>query len=230
VPSSPVDFHGCGEFLDGDVDVVDINRPLLLYLESEGSKGICNHTLFGTDMQLPLVAGQSALDFALVGYGLALSGSVSGTDLLTSLLGRHLSPFEFLGLTASAWRIPGFSEPVCNGQSGHSDTLRDCVDAFPSLVTTDEVVNVEINTLAHVEVFDLTTLSGSYFANGILTHNCRCYLAPYSENTTDIDPEYDKMRRRHREEVLRYARGKGVDLSYGPAPFEELAPLPTRET
>lgn len=59
---------------------------------------------------------------------------------------------------------------------------------------------------------------------------CRCYLAPYSENTTDIDPAYDKMRRKHREEVLRYARGKGVDLSYGPSTFEDLAPLPTRET
>lgn len=59
---------------------------------------------------------------------------------------------------------------------------------------------------------------------------CRCYLAPYSDNVWEIDQEYDKMRRKHREEVLRYARGKGVDLSYGPSTFEELAPLPTRET
>lgn len=59
---------------------------------------------------------------------------------------------------------------------------------------------------------------------------CRCVLAPYSENSWDIDPGYDNMRRKHRQEVLRYAKGKGVDLSYGPAPFEELAPLPTRET
>lgn len=59
---------------------------------------------------------------------------------------------------------------------------------------------------------------------------CRCYLAPYSDNAWEINSEYDKMRNKHRQEVLRYARGKGVDLSYGPSSFEELAPLPTRET
>lgn len=59
---------------------------------------------------------------------------------------------------------------------------------------------------------------------------CRCYLAPYSDDVFDIDPSYDEMRRQHRNEVLRYARGKGVNLSYGPASFEELAPTPFRET
>lgn len=59
---------------------------------------------------------------------------------------------------------------------------------------------------------------------------CRCYLAPYSDSVFDIDPEYDRMRKAHRKEVLSYARSKGVDLSYGPASFESLAPTPTRET
>jgi SPP1 gp7 family putative phage head morphogenesis protein len=59
---------------------------------------------------------------------------------------------------------------------------------------------------------------------------CRCYLAPYAEDSIDINSSYDKMRRKHRQEVLRYARGKGVALNYGPATFEELAPYPTRET
>lgn len=59
---------------------------------------------------------------------------------------------------------------------------------------------------------------------------CRCYLAPYSDDVYDIDPNYDLMRKKHREEVLRYARDKGVDLSYGPASFETFAPTPTRET
>lgn len=59
---------------------------------------------------------------------------------------------------------------------------------------------------------------------------CRCYLAPYSDDVFDIDPKYDRMRKEHRSEVLRYARSKGVDLSYGPASFETFAPTPTRET
>jgi SPP1 gp7 family putative phage head morphogenesis protein len=59
---------------------------------------------------------------------------------------------------------------------------------------------------------------------------CRCYLAPYSDDVFDIDPEYDQMRKNHRKEVISYAREKGVDLSYGPASFETFAPTPTRET
>jgi hypothetical protein len=155
---------------------------------------------------------------------------MGASDLLPSLLRGHLTPLELLSLATSAWAIPSFSEPICDRETADANSLRDCVDAFTGLVTTDQVVNIEVNTEAHVEVFDVTTLSGSYFASGILTHNCRCYLAPYSDNVWEVDPEYDNLRKKHRQEVLRYARNKGVDLSYGPSVFEELAPIPTRET
>ncbi len=59
---------------------------------------------------------------------------------------------------------------------------------------------------------------------------CRCYLAPYSDSVFDIDPEYDAIRKKHRKEVISYAKGKGVNLSYGPASFETFAPTPTRDT
>lgn len=59
---------------------------------------------------------------------------------------------------------------------------------------------------------------------------CRCYLAPYSEDVYQLDPEYDRMRKEHRKEVLRYAKNKGIDLSYGPASFESLAPTPALGT
>jgi hypothetical protein len=155
---------------------------------------------------------------------------MGASDLLPSLLRGHLTPLELLSLATSAWAIPNFSEPICDRETADANSLRDCVDAFTGLVTTNQVVNIEVNTEAHVEVFDVTTLSGSYFADGILTHNCRCYLAPYSDNVWEVDPEYDNLRKKHRQEVLRYARNKGVDLSYGPSTFEELAPIPTRET
>lgn len=79
-----------------------------------------------------------------------------------------------------------------------------------------------------------TSQAGNVFKrNGISVPRhprCRCYLAPYSDDVFDIDPQYDRMRKEHRAEVLRYARSKGVDLSYGPASFESFAPTPTRET
>ena len=76
--------------------------------------------------------------------------------------------------------------------------------------------------------------AGNVFKRNAITvprhPRCRCYLAPYSDDVFDIDPQYDRMRKEHRTEVLRYARSKGVDLSYGPASFEIFAPTPARET
>lgn len=79
-----------------------------------------------------------------------------------------------------------------------------------------------------------TSQAGNVFKRNAITvprhPRCRCYLAPYSDDVFDIDPQYDRMRKEHRTEVLRYARSKGVDLSYGPASFESFAPTPARET
>ena len=79
-----------------------------------------------------------------------------------------------------------------------------------------------------------TSQAGNVFKRNAITvprhPRCRCYLAPYSDDIYEIDPNYDRMRKEHRAEVLSYARTKGVDLSYGPASFETFAPTPTRET
>lgn len=77
-----------------------------------------------------------------------------------------------------------------------------------------------------------TSQAGNVFKRDAITvprHvRCRCYLAPYSDDVFDIDPEYDRLRKRHRKEVISYAKDKGVNLSYGPAGFETFAPTPLR--
>ena len=58
--------------------------------------------------------------------------------------------------------------------------------------------------------------------------NCRCYLAPYSNDPFGKKAAYDKERRKHRREVLSYAKAKGVVPDEGPAFFELGSPLPIR--
>jgi len=58
---------------------------------------------------------------------------------------------------------------------------------------------------------------------------CRCVLAPYANNQYETSGPYDRNRRAHRAEVLRYAKSKGVQLKEGPAYFEHLGPIPTRK-
>jgi len=58
--------------------------------------------------------------------------------------------------------------------------------------------------------------------------NCRCYLAPYSADPFGKNAPFDKDRRRHRRQVLSYARSKGVLPNEGPAFFELGSPLPIK--
>jgi SPP1 gp7 family putative phage head morphogenesis protein len=59
--------------------------------------------------------------------------------------------------------------------------------------------------------------------------NCRCLLFPYLGNELATRSPYDDFRRRHRNEVHRYARSRGVELDDGPAYFEQSQPLPVRK-
>ena len=57
---------------------------------------------------------------------------------------------------------------------------------------------------------------------------CHCVIVPYSDNPFGVNPEVDKFRRRHRQEVLSYAKAKGIQPNEGPAFFELGTPLPVR--
>ena len=51
---------------------------------------------------------------------------------------------------------------------------------------------------------------------------------PYATDPFGANPEVDKFRRKHRKEVLSYARAKGIQPNEGPAFFELGSPLPIR--
>ena len=57
---------------------------------------------------------------------------------------------------------------------------------------------------------------------------CHCVIVPYATDSFGVNPEVDKFRRKHRKEVLSYARAKGIQPNEGPAFFELGSPLPIR--
>ena len=57
---------------------------------------------------------------------------------------------------------------------------------------------------------------------------CHCVIVPYATDPFGVNPEVDKFRRKHRQEVLSYARAKGIQPNEGPAFFELGSPLPIR--
>lgn len=57
---------------------------------------------------------------------------------------------------------------------------------------------------------------------------CHCVIVPYATDPFGVNSEVDKFRRKHRKEVLSYARAKGIQPNEGPAFFELGSPLPIR--
>ena len=57
---------------------------------------------------------------------------------------------------------------------------------------------------------------------------CHCVIVPYATDPFGVNPTVDRFRRRHRKEVLSYARAKGIQPNEGPAFFELGSPLPIR--
>jgi hypothetical protein len=77
-------------------------------------------------------------------------------------------------------------QAVADGFTAYAEILGQAVGADAGGVTLDHVVNVQIEARSHVPVYDFSTLSGAYFAGGILTHNCRCYLLPWKWRNEDM--------------------------------------------
>lgn len=177
VSVAPVHLHGDGERGEGEIEVVTANRELRDWLES-----LALQDLSDLDLQMATGAAQvtalGPLDLGLLRANAALGGFMGGPDLPRSLLSGHLGPLEQLRFLAAAWRQPAFTEPTIDHRSADPEQLREALDTAPSLVTADQILNIEIDPSWVGHVYDLSTISGAYVADGILTHNCRCTTSP----------------------------------------------------
>jgi hypothetical protein len=178
VPPAAMHFHGDGRSLQGQIDVVWANRELMDWLNASCKKGCRDLDFELTDAELPLPSGLSPHDLALVALHSAASGFVGRRDLAAALLIGHLGPLEELSLLSSAWRDSGFDEPLANHRATDASLLSELIDARPCGIALDDVIDVKIEARHDVEVFDFSTVSGAYIADGIVTHNCRCNPVP----------------------------------------------------
>ena len=88
-----------------------------------------------------------------------------------------------IGLKAEA------SELVGDEGRPAGEVLPQLTDRSAFLVERDEVVDVDFGTWSG-HVYNLSTLGGWYFANGIVTHNCRHRMVPYVEGYSRL-PDTD---------------------------------------
>jgi intein/homing endonuclease len=232
VPAAPMDFHGDGAGMHGEVDIAAVNWKLLLNSQAMCAEHMRDALFVVADMQLALVDDLSTLDALLLAMHATASGFVGSSNLAASLLGSHLTPLERLRLALRARSDARFDEPLADATTSNAKMVSDLVfahagavelndqkqvgvglgsqgdpgtpeavtDGFDAdamsvgqfvhahagLVELDNVVNVQVEERHDVPVYDFSTLSGAYFASGILTHNCRCFLVPAKWRDEDM--------------------------------------------
>lgn len=169
-----VDFHG--DLPTKDVDIVSTNRSLVFTRDAETLK---HGDKLGFASAL-LTAGLS-LDQSLAvqlegARNLATTGRVGGSSEPASLIRSHSAHSNVVSLTARSDSHTGGDQALTNGAPVGVEGFGKSELRLPSLVTTDEIVDINVRSSVACHVYNLDTVHGLFYANGVLVHNCRCYL------------------------------------------------------
>jgi SPP1 gp7 family putative phage head morphogenesis protein len=174
VPTTAVDFHGDGT--DSDVDVVRPDRFLadseLLAAHREERREL---TLTGMDAALHELTGGGSLDLAGHPHDASLGRTVGSPHQGAALIRRRAAHAREHALAAPSRLDSLANKESAQGWSADADGLGDRLLALAGLVSADQVTEVcKLDFAGHV--YNLETETGWYFANGIVSHNCRCTI------------------------------------------------------
>jgi len=175
VPVSSEDFHGDGE--GSKVAVVGAYRLLRNGIHSP----LCQHSteldFGGRSVAQAALAFRRYLRLSLDALGLTPAGGVRFGNLAAPLLWRHALPLELLCFALSAWADAGLDEQLPRENTGYPEPSRADVLRVAGQVERDKVIGVDFRAWSG-HVYNLQTDAEFYVSSGILTHNCRCMLAP----------------------------------------------------
>ena len=188
VPTTAPDFHGDawsgrpGVNLAKQVAVVLADRELLLTVNPGLLKTLLNRGFQGAN---PAAASGGHFDLRGLAVGAATLGSMSSSRQCLALGGGSATHAGELLLASVPELAPGFHDEALYG------TWRD-IELIGNATNPDAVViggNDQVDVLwvgrepFSGHVYNFETESGTYWADGILTHNCRSTTVPI------IDPD-----------------------------------------
>lgn len=231
VPASTLDLHGDGGQCHGDIEVVWSDRSLMEDIETPNTSYLKSHIdLQWADMSLSEKDSLRFFDFLLLSLNAGVSGSLRIFKELQPLFARHASIAEMRSLRTSSWGEPCILEPAYHGGPVASEHACKLINSQTRLVETEKANHIEIEELTQpIPVYDFTTKSSCYFAENLLVHNCRCYLAPWDSDIDAMDSTYSDNRTNHKKEVAEASAHVGLidsKLLNKAGVFELLAPTP----
>jgi SPP1 gp7 family putative phage head morphogenesis protein len=142
-----------------------------------------------------------------------------GSQPISVLLGDDFVPICGIAKDAPLFKDSG-ERPSIDAESFSSR-----FGAFASNVSLDRIVEVRVEDFSG-HVYNLQTVSGFYFANDILTHNCRCYSLPWKSEWQELGLSGDEWAADFRAGAISELESIGRKPDNGPSPFEKAAGLP----
>lgn len=175
VPGSTEDFHGDGS--DGEVTVVRADGFL------------CNHrTIRNLGEEIsedPLPLGESGVgldsfssgNLGLHAHGFAPQRVVGTPSQALALLNRGTGHASVHRFATVPWLDTQTKQAVADQLASDADGFCQSLLALTGEVATTKIVKVYRGHF-NGHVYNLETVDGYYVAESIITHNCRCALAP----------------------------------------------------
>lgn len=170
VPTATEDFHGDGT--EGEVHVVRTHGLLRDGLGEQGEESL----LGSGDLPGSLDPERTATE-EVRGLREPPARGVGGLGQALALLGsrsRHAGEHR---LVAVPHGDAVFDEDTLYGAPADAEGFCERLSRLTGEVATAQIVSVGHRSFAG-HVYNFTTTSGVYVANGLITHNCRCALAP----------------------------------------------------
>ena len=188
VPTSAPDFHGdtwSGSpriNLAKQVAVVLADRKLLLAVNPKLLKTLLNFGLQGSNFA---AAGSSHLDLSDLAVRPSTLSSISGSNQNFTLGSGSATHTSELLLAPIPKIAPGFHDDTLYGTWRDVETICNTTDTNTIVIGGNNQVNVAWIRREPFSghVYNFETESGTYWADGILTHNCRSTTVPI------IDPD-----------------------------------------
>jgi hypothetical protein len=178
MPSTTKDFHGDGGTTNSNINIVSSTNFLSGKIDSFQSENIGKLGFVGTDIFSTSLSSVSNLSAELFALGCAANGVVSSGNTSTSSLTSGKSSLDDIGFTLISSDDSVFSENSSNNTSGTVESFGKFEFADTGNIKIDNVISVCEKQFSG-QVYNLQTLSGLYLANGLITGNCRCAIAPF---------------------------------------------------
>lgn len=171
ISGSRMQFHGDGT--DRDVDVVRANGTLWVSSESTGFQPFSDENFTGRDL---LLARQSLISEFGGRRDTSTPSRLGSNSIGGTLLRSPVSDHQAVSGDLASRLDTLFEQSPRNSVATNAKMFSELINAGTTGVTLHKVINVDIDSQWHGYVSNLETADGLYIANGIVAHNCRCWL------------------------------------------------------